>query len=116
METQVYEQQTWGPAWLVVIRTVLESDPKAPMAPRLSPASLSQLAKHNMLGSRAEPPALLLAQAWGWAEIRITNVLGPACSLDQPGEKPGKWLSNTPAAKKGLRALLLPNRCSHHRS
>ena len=37
METQVYEQQTWAPAWLVVIHNVLDSDTKALMTPYLSP-------------------------------------------------------------------------------
>ena len=60
METQVYEQQTWAPAWLVVIHIILDSDPKVLTTPHLCPEFLSQLAKHNMLGSRAEPPVLVL--------------------------------------------------------
>lgn len=29
MQTQAYEQQTWAPAWLVVIHITLESDPQS---------------------------------------------------------------------------------------
>lgn len=82
METQVYEQQTWAPAWLVVIRNVLDSDPKVQTTPHFSPGFFFPACKTQHARWQGLAPHFWCRLECGdGQEILIRNTLRPAYRL-----------------------------------